>query len=219
LEEATANRVISGASIRERVRLTARGRTRALVHAVAAGTGLRRGKLARLRWKDLDLGKQVLSVPAASAKSRKDQTVPLRSDLAEALAGYRPTDALPTDRVFPAATYPRLLTFKHDLVAARLAKVETTEDGTKRIGTEDDSGRALDFHGLRVTTVSGLVARGVHPRVAQALARHAKIETTMQAEGSMPPRLCCPLGRSLHRSLRLPAVRCTTGAPDRGRAR
>jgi len=27
--------------------------------------------------------------------------------------------------------------------------------------------------------ISHLVARGVHPRVVQALARHAKIETTM----------------------------------------
>ena len=41
--------------------------------------------------------------------------------------------------------------------------------------TEDASGRALDFHCLRVSAVSAWVAAGAHPRVAQALARHAKV--------------------------------------------
>lgn len=42
-------------------------------------------------------------------------------------------------------------------------------------------GRRGYFHCLRVTFVSLLAAQGVHPRVAQALARHAKLETTMAA--------------------------------------
>jgi hypothetical protein len=46
--------------------------------------------------------------------------------------------------------------------------------------TTDAEGRVVDFHSLRVTFVSGLAAAGVHPRTAQALARHAKIETTME---------------------------------------
>jgi integrase len=39
----------------------------------------------------------------------------------------------------------------------------------------------VDFHALRVTYVSWLVRAGVHPKTAQVLARHASIETTMQA--------------------------------------
>ena len=44
---------------------------------------------------------------------------------------------------------------------------------------EDDQGRVVDFHSLRVTMISRLSAAGVHPRKAQALARHSKIELTM----------------------------------------
>lgn len=174
LEDAMANRIHTGVTPAERVRLTALGRTRRLVYSVAAGTGLRRGELSRLRWTDLDLERRLLSVPAASAKSRKDQSVPLRSDLAADLAAYRPASAAPTDLVFPVM--PNLRTLKFDLVAAGLARIE---DG--RFVTHDGSGRELDFHCLRVSAVSAWVAAGAHPRVAQALARHAKIETTMGA--------------------------------------
>jgi hypothetical protein len=44
-----------------------------------------------------------------------------------------------------------------------------TATGQERYDLADESGRALDFHCLRVTFVSNLVAAGVHPRVAQAL--------------------------------------------------
>lgn len=45
---------------------------------------------------------------------------------------------------------------------------------------EDDQGRVLDMHSLRVTFISRLSAAGVHPRTTQALARHAKIDLTMR---------------------------------------
>ena len=35
------------------------------------------------------------------------------------------------------------------------------------------------FHALRATFISWLGMTGVHPRMAQALARHASIETTL----------------------------------------
>ncbi len=53
-----------------------------------------------------------------------------------------------------------------------------------------------------MTFVSNLVAAGVHPRVAQALARHAKVETTMAVyadltaldlRGRWSGRRCCAL--------------------------
>ena len=37
----------------------------------------------------------------------------------------------------------------------------------------------LDFHSLRVTFVTSLARSGVHPKVAQMLARHSTIEITM----------------------------------------
>src|SRR5688572_21084542 len=92
---------------------------------------------------------------------------PLRSDLAVA-----PTECRPRER--------------RDLVAAGLAKVERVPETAskwrrtrERYDAVGEYGRALDFHCLRVTFVSRLVAAGVHPRTAQALGRHAKLETTM----------------------------------------
>jgi site-specific recombinase XerD len=179
LDEATKNRVLKGVTPRERLKLLAVGRARALVYDVAAGTGLRRGELTRLRWRDVKFDLKWVRVPAASAKSRRDQSVPLRSDLAVSLAAYKPKDAGAADRVFPPGVFPNLRTFKFDLVAAGIATVTVDDDGEEHFDLKDDSDRSLDFHCLRVTFVSTLVANGVHPRVTQALARHAKMETTM----------------------------------------
>ncbi len=182
LAEKTAERIHKGVTPRERVKLLALGRVRALVYSLAAGTGLRRGELQRLRWGDVDLEKRMVYVPAASAKSKRDQSVPLRTDLARALTAHKPTDAEVGDPVFTDGDFPTLRTFKRDCVAAGLG-TSTRADGASRgcetYDLEDGSGRTLDFHCLRVSFVSNLVAAGVHPRVAQALARHAKIETTM----------------------------------------
>jgi hypothetical protein len=44
---------------------------------------------------------------------------------------------------------------------------------------EDDRGRVADFHALRHTFISNLARAGVHPRNAQALARHSTMDLTM----------------------------------------
>lgn len=182
LEEKRVERVHKGVTPKQQAKLLALGRARALCYALAAGTGLRRGELRRLRWGDLDLDRRMVFVPAASAKSKRDQSVPLRSDLVAELAAYRPEGAAPGDGVFPGRLFPTLRTFKRDCVAAGFGsatRAEGASRGCERYDLADEAGRALDFHCLRVTFVSHLVAAGVHPRVAQALARHAKVETTM----------------------------------------
>jgi|GEM_PF-1138777 len=184
--EAQAARVLRGVTEEEAARLRALGALRALLYAFAAGTGLRRGELSRLRWRDLDLEGGRVSIPAASAKARRNQSLDLRADLAAALKDRKPDDA--GALVFPRATYPSLRTFKRDLLAAGIARIveldETPEGATVRkvrreFRTDDDSGRVVDFHCLRLTFVTGLFRAGVHPRVAQALARHSKIDLTM----------------------------------------
>jgi integrase len=119
------------------VRLTRLGETRALVYLFAVGTGLRKGELRRLRWCDVDLGRGRVTVTAASAKSRRVQTVDLHERLVAALK------------------------------AAGIAR--QTEDG-----------RVIDMHALRTTFVSWLAMTGAHPKSAEALARHASFEATME---------------------------------------
>ena len=150
-----------------RAKMTRLGEARALIYLLAMGTGLRRGELVRLRWQDLDLERGRVTVTAASAKSRRVQTVELHPRVVEALIAARPEGAAVTDPVIAVRTFPNSLTFNADLEAAGIPKV-------------DAAGYVVDFHALRTTFISWLAASGAHPRLAQALARHANIETTME---------------------------------------
>jgi len=167
LRDAQERRVKGCVSALEERRLRRLGHTRALVYALAAGTGLRRQELRRLRWCDCDLKQLSIRVPAASAKSRKEQTVPLRAQLADALRAFRPAGVTATDTVIPSGMFPNMNTLRADLKSAG-------------IPYRDEEGRVADFHSLRVSFISGLAAAGVHPREAQALARHSDIKLTMQ---------------------------------------
>jgi integrase len=177
LENAKKERVNKGVTDEEAARLTKIGETRALIYSFAAGTGLRHGECRRVRWCDLDFEKRIVNIPAASAKSRRNQFVPLRDDLVEALKSRR-GEAAATDPVFPSDEFPTLRTYRLDLVAAGIAQ---KDDETGKISTADDEGRIVDFHALRTTFASSLAKAGVHPRAAQALMRHSSVELTMKA--------------------------------------
>jgi integrase len=146
-------------------KMTRLGEARALVYLLALGTGLRRGELRRLRWCDVDLERGRVTVTAASAKSRREQSVDLHPRLVETLASARPADASPTDTVVPARAFPSIRTFDADLEAAGIEKT-------------DDEGRVVDFHALRHTFVTWLARSGASMRTTQALARHASVTTT-----------------------------------------
>ena len=47
------------------------------------------------------------------------------------------------------------------------------------IPPKDSEGRVVDFHALRHTFIPNLARSGVHPKVAQSLARHCTITLTM----------------------------------------
>ena len=47
------------------------------------------------------------------------------------------------------------------------------------LGYKDGSGRIFDFHAIRHQFISNLALCGVHPKVAQELARHSDINLTM----------------------------------------
>ncbi len=170
LEQARAERKHRGVTPPEEARLLLLGETRALIYAFAAGTGLRKGEMLALSWKDLDLEKGTVLIPAAVAKSKRDQSVPLRKELAGWLKEYRwkSVKGEPQDPVFPSARFPQIRTFHSDLEAAGIARV-------------DEGGRSVDFHALRGTFITSLAALGLHPRVVQALARHSSMELTMKA--------------------------------------
>jgi len=68
--------------------------------------------------------------------------------------------------------------------AAWIADAQATEAQAERersafLVYRDDAGQVVDFHALRHTFVSNLARGGVHPKLAQALARHSDINLTM----------------------------------------
>lgn len=141
---------------------------------VAAYTGLRRGELVALRWRDVDftLRKTVVrravsgDVEAASTKSRRAREVPLPDQAAGALdrLSQRADFTSPSDYVFANRLGRRL-----DASALR-RRVERARDAAAL--------RPLRFHDLRHTYGSLLVAGGVDLASVKAAMGHSRITTT-----------------------------------------
>ena len=167
------------------------GPDRAMLYLLAVETGLRSGELRSLTpesfsLQDLDDG--TVTVAAAYSKHRRDDTLPLRLDAAKALAAWlngkpavQPVFAMP-------APCEVVLMFRADLAVARAAWLKQAEadpkererrSKSKTLEPVDESGRVLDFHCLRHTFITRLAKSGVHPKTAQALARHSTITLTM----------------------------------------
>jgi len=150
-----------------RARGARRGAAHALLYLLAVGTGLRKGELMRLTWECVDLQRGLVRVEARYAKSRKEQRVELAPAILGALRAAKPSTALPSDTVIPPRCFPDSRVFYKELDAAGVARVDAV-------------GKRIDFHALRTTFISWLVMTGTHPRAAQVLARHSRIEHTMR---------------------------------------
>ena len=170
-------------------------------------TGLRRGELEALRWKDVDLDElePCLRLRAEGTKSRRAEELPLHADAAAILARLRPEDADPDDRVM--RSIPTVHRLYRDLADAGVQAV----DGRRAV--PDAGGRILDFHSFRATLATVLANRGVAPLHLKRIMRHASIETTDRHYTGL--RLS-DLGRELSR-LGIDGVRTkvrTSVAPD-----
>jgi integrase len=144
------------------------GADRLVLYTLAANTGFRAGELASLTPASFDFDPDAphVTVGAAYSKRRRRDRQPLRADVAELLRAY--TAGRPRQRpLWPG-------TWKDD--AADMLFADLAAAG---IPYQDESGRYFDFHALRGQFISLLAAKGVHPKVAQVLARHSTITLTM----------------------------------------
>jgi integrase len=144
------------------------GADRVALYTLSLYTGLRASELASLTPAsfDLDAEPPTVTVAAAFSKHRREDVQPLRRDTAEMMRGYlagRPRH-LP---VWPGSWFE---------VGAEMLRRDLAAAG---IPYRDEAGEVLDFHGLRHTFISALASSGVHPKVAQVLARHQSITLTM----------------------------------------
>ena len=144
------------------------GPARALLYRLGVETGLRMGEMRSLVRSSFDLTAEnpTVTVQAEYSKRRRQDVIPLRPALADAL---RPFLALLT----PTATVFRFPP-KWDVIDMFRADLEAA-----KIPYRDEADRVADAHCLRHTFISNLAKGGVHPKVAQALARHSTITLTM----------------------------------------
>jgi len=156
------------ATAAEPTRFGMTGAERALLYRVALTTGLRRGELASLTRASFDLAAvwPTVTVAAAYSKHRREDVLALRPDVADALRGHLALKALAAAAFNMPPKRATAPMFRADLKAAG-------------IDYRDDAGDVADFHALRHTFITHLARSGVHPKVAQALARHSTITLTM----------------------------------------
>ena len=142
------------------------GAERALIYELAATTGLRVSELASLTAGSFSLGESPnVTIAAAYAKNRRQDTLPLRAEMAGLLREFL-SSKLPNAKTFPK------LNNRH---SADMLKADLEAAGLPY----SLDGRTFDFHALRHQFISSLAAAGVHPKTAQQLARHSTITLTM----------------------------------------
>jgi integrase len=148
----------------------------AAIYLTAAFTGLRRGELVALRWRDVDFARRHIRVTVSyteralsTPKSGKSRAVPMAPEVAQALAQLTQRAAFTrdTDLVFPGMA--------GDFLDAS-ALYRRYKTALKRAGLRD-----LRFHDLRHTFGTQVVG---NPRVSilqlKAWMGHADIDTTMK---------------------------------------
>jgi len=173
-----ARRALTADELERLIKATANGQThskmsgkeRAMLYTLAVSTGLRAGELASLTWQSFNLSgsEPSVTVLAAYSKHRRDDTLPLRLDIAQLLAAWKTEQESDEQaKVFGA--------FRVNKATKMLRKDLEVAGITYR----DGAGRVADFHSLRHTFISNLTRSGVSPKIAQSLARHSTIGLTM----------------------------------------
>ncbi len=143
------------------------GPDRAILYTVAVLTGLRASELASLTSGSFDLAAGTVVVEAAYSKHRCRDVLPLDPSLIPILESWlagKPAGV----PVWPG-------TWSKCKMGSRLLR----HDGQRADIAYKTAAGYADFHSLRHTFISNLVAAGVVPKLASTLARHSTITLTM----------------------------------------
>lgn len=164
---------------------------------IALHTGMRRGELLGLRWRDVDLSRGVLRVQQilSTVKEGERFTPPKTSSGRRTIALDGPSIAVLKDH-------------RIHQKERKLALGEVWQDYdlvfTSEIGTPLDHGNVyhrfvalvqkagvprISFHGLRHTHATLLMKHGVHPKVASERLGHADITLTLQTYSHVLPQM------------------------------
>ena len=145
------------------------GHERALIYVFTAETGCRAGEVRALVVGDFDLSQDLVNVTIRSGttKNRKERSLLLSTGLSS-LIRHHVGGKLPTVSAFRLPSkYNMADMVRQDCQAASIPVV-------------DDAGREVDFHALRVTAASLLVAEGFDVKLAQQRLGHHDPSLTLK---------------------------------------
>jgi len=165
------------------------GPNRAMLLRLALGTGLRASELRSLTPESFHLHDEpaTVTVAAAYSKRRREDSQPLRADLAGLVRNWL-ADKPRGERLFATMPGNTARMLRSDLEAARAAWIADAKENTKERADRQKSdflryrnavGEVADFHSTRHTYISGIVAGGASVKVAQELARHSTSRLTV----------------------------------------
>ena len=176
------------------------GPDRAMLYVVAANSGLRSSELESLTPESFNLegDSPAVTVEAAYSKRRRRDQQPLSKEIAAQIGSWLKGKPR-RQKLWPGGWKQHgAKLVRADLIAARQKWLDEAATEMERqlredstfLAFEDEAGHVFDFHGIRHQYVSNLVAAGLNPKAAQALARHSTVTLTMDVyahlqDGSM----------------------------------
>jgi len=154
---------------------------------IALATGMRRGEILALRWKNLDLEHGVVRVVESleqtkaglrfkSTKTDKARAVPLPKFAIDELRGWKRQQAENLLRLGVRQSPSMLVCARED--GQPKQPTSLTHEFTYLIGRVKDLPR-VRFHDLRHSHATQLLAAGVHPKIVQERLGHSTISITM----------------------------------------
>jgi integrase len=131
---------------------------------VSLMTGLRKGELFSLKWSDVDLTHNVITVRDEHAKSGKQRHIPINAALHDVLITWKPLAHPESEYVFAGESGEPIQCMKKSFAAVlKAARIET-----------------FRWHDLRHTFASWLAQSGVDLYIVRDLLGHASLEMTMR---------------------------------------
>ncbi|MGI3128740.1 tyrosine-type recombinase/integrase [Nitratireductor sp. PBL-C9] len=161
---------------------------------LAVMCGLRRGEIAALRWRNVDLESRIISIVESAEqtvegvrykepKSGNTRTVALSVGVAEQLKAHRARQA---EELLRLGLRPNASSFVVSQVDGRpLQPRSITHEWVRLI--EKTSLPRIRFHDLRHTHASQMLAAGVHPKVASERLGHSTIGITLDLYSHVMP--------------------------------
>ncbi len=199
LDPEELTRLIDAARLSAKLSRGLTGSDRAALYLVATMTGLRANELSTLRRSALNFAADppTVEVEAKNEKAGRGAVLPLHPIVVthlmawiERKMGSLNTDEMPRNALLWPGTWAEKAArmVQKDLANARAAWLKEVEsdavEHARRMNSDFLSCKSaaeeiVDFHALRHSFITLLASSGVHPKLAQQLARHSTITLTM----------------------------------------